>query len=64
MSEDFKWTRENIDEFQQKYSGMYVAVHKGKVIASGDFKKVYEEVNRKKVDAIIKYVFPGDLVVL
>lgn len=65
LTGDVKWIRDHHFELQQKYPDMYVAIYDGRVIAADkEFGKVYEKVERLKVDAIIKYIFSGDLIVL
>lgn len=65
LAQDVKWIREHAQELQVKYPNMYIAVYKGKVIASDrEFGKVCEEAKRYGEGAIMKYVFSGDLVVL
>jgi len=65
LAEDFRWLREHAQELQGKYPNMYIAVYKGKVVAADrEFGNVCEEAKRYGENAIIKYVFSGDLVVL
>ena len=65
LTSDVKWIRDHHLELQQKYPDMYVAVYKGEVVAAHkEFGKVYEKVEKIGVDAVIKYVFSGDLIVL
>lgn len=65
LTSDVKWIRDHHSELQKKYPDMYVAIYEGEVVAADkEFGKVYEKVVRLGVDAIIKYVFSGDLIVL
>ena len=60
---DAEWVLQHWNELAERYAGKYVAVYKGKVIAHGSFKDVYRKVRELKVDAIIKYVFPSEIVI-
>lgn len=65
IAEDVRWIRAHSRELQEKYAGMYVAVHEKKVIAADkDPKKVYDVARHYGEKAIIKYVLSGDLFVL
>jgi len=61
---DAEWVVEHWNELAKRYAGKYVAVYKGEVIAHGDFGEVYRRVKELGVDAVIKYVFPSEIVVL
>jgi len=66
--EDVEWIRRHYEELQEKYPGMYVAVHRGRVIAaSKDYSEVVKLASRKIAsikDLAIDYVDSGDLFVL
>jgi len=65
LTSDVMWIKDHHLELRQKYPDMYVAVYKSKVVvAHREFGKVYEKVEKIGVDAVIKYVFSGDLIVL
>lgn len=65
LAEDVRWIRAHSRELQEKYGGMYVAIHNKKVIvADKDPKKVYKVARQYGEKAIVKYVLTGDLFVL
>jgi len=65
LTSDVMWIKDHHLELQQKYLDMYIAIYKRKVVAAHkEFGKVYQKVEKIGVDAVIKYVFSGDLIVL
>lgn len=65
LTESMRWIREHARELQNRYSDMYIAVHKGRVIAADrDLRNVYEKARPYGENVVIKYVFSGDLFVL